>query len=188
MKKSLLAIAFAMVAMVSSAQIYVGGSLGLDFGSSGVANNNENYVDNKTMISIAPEVGYILNEDLSFGAALEFGTTSRNYGNTKSASCSWKVAPYARYTFFNSGIFSCFVDGVISLSGDMNFSDAVNARSTFGIFAKPGIALNISENIRLISHVGQIGWSIDWNAASYTNNLKLDVDASIAKVGLYYTF
>ena len=31
MKKSLLAIAFAMVAMVGSAQIYVGGSLGLDF-------------------------------------------------------------------------------------------------------------------------------------------------------------
>ena len=170
MKKSLLAIAFAMVAMVGSAQIYVGGSLGLDFAGKDKVS--------RTGASIAPEVGYLLNENLSFGAALGFGTTSSKAGDIKSSSNHWNISPYARYTFFNSGILSCFVDGVIAVSG------AKNADATFGIYAKPGIALSVSENIRLISHVGMIGWS----NANKVNNFDLGVDASIAKVGVYYTF
>lgn len=174
MKKSLLAIAFAMVAMVGSAQIYVGGSLGLDF--SGKDNSS------RTGFGIYPEVGYVLNENLSFGAAFGFGTTSTKSEiagvETKSSSNNWNFTPYARYTFFNSGIFSCFVDGVIAISG------AKNSDATFGIFAKPGIALSVTENISLVSHLGSLGWS---NANS-VNNFVLNADASIAKVGVYYTF
>ncbi len=174
MKKSFLAITFAMVAMVSSAQIYVGGSLGLNF--AGKDNNSA------TAFSICPEVGYELNENLGFGLAFGFETASAKTEiagiENKVSDNAWKVTPYARYTFFNSGIFSCFVDGVIEISG------AKNSDATFGIFAKPGIALSVAENIRLESHIGSLGWS----NANNVNNFGLNADASIAKVGIYYIF
>ena len=174
MKKSLLAIAFAMVAMVGSAQVYVGGSLGFDF--AGKDNTSA------TEFGIYPEVGYVLNENFSFGAAFGFGAASAKAEilgvDTKTSTNNWNVTPYARYTFFNSGILSCFVDGVIAISG------AKDSDATFGIFAKPGSALSVTENISLVSHLGSLGWS---NANS-VNNFGLNADASIAKVGVYYTF
>lgn len=170
MKKSLLAVAFAMVAMVSSAQIYVGGSLGFN------ATSNDNVSSNN--FGVHPEVGFVMDETLSFGATLDLTTSSSKAGNYKSSSNSWGFAPYARYTFFNSGILSCFVDGVISISG------AKNTDATFGLYVKPGIALNIADNISLVSHLGKLGWS----NANKNSNFALQADASIAKVGVYYTF
>lgn len=170
MKKSLLTVAFAMVAMVSSAQFYVGGSLGFK------ATSDDNY--SSTNFNFNPEVGYVLNENISFGAALGFGINNSKQGSYRSSGNSWEFVPYARYTFFNSGIFSCFVDGVISISG------AKNSDATFGIHAKPGIALSITENISLVSHLGTLGWS----NANKNSNFALEADASIAKVGVYYTF
>ena len=74
MKKSLLAIAFAMVAMVGSAQVYVGGSLDLDLTGNKTASASN--------FSLSPEVGYELNENLSIGAALSFSTSSMKIKDT----------------------------------------------------------------------------------------------------------
>ena len=163
MKKSLLAIAFAMVAMVSSAQIYVGGSLKLDASS-----NSFNF-------GLHPEVGYVINENLSAGASLGFSAGNTNVAGYKSSSFSWIFRPYARYTFFESGIFSCFVDGVISLAGSKGSGVA------FGIYAQPGVAFNITENLSLVSHIGCI---VGWKNNSFT----LGGDTNMGSVGVYYTF
>lgn len=173
MKKSLLAIAFAMVAMVSSAQVYVGGSLNL------TSKSGDN--SSTTNFTIAPEVGYVYSDNISFGASFDYTSTSAKAEflgtETKTSSFTWNFQPYVRYTFFNAGILSCFVDGVVELSG------VKDSDTNFGIHACPGIALNVTDNVSLVSRLGKIGWS---NANNST--ITVNANASIASVGVYYTF
>lgn len=173
MRKTLFAVAFAMVAMVSSAQVYVGGALGLK----STSDDNRN----ASSFTFAPEVGYVLSENVSFGASFNYTSNSTKTeildAEVKTNTYTWNFNPYVRYTFFNAGILSCFVDGVVSLSG------VKDDDNNFGIYAKPGIALSVTENVSLVSHLGALGWS---NANNST--FVLNADASIASVGVYYTF
>ena len=172
MKKSLLAIAFAMVAMVGSAQVYVGGSLGLNFDGDETTRTSS--------FSLSPEVGYELNDALSLGAIVSFSTNSTKIKDTdyKNNSFSWGIAPYARYTFLRSGIFSCFIDGGLSLAGGKN-SDL-----SFGIYAEPGVALEVTENICIISHLGNLGFYF----AGDNTNFGLNAQTTIGSVGIHYIF
>ena len=173
MRKSFLTLALAMVAMVSSAQVFVGGSLGL------TSKSNEN--TGATTFTIAPEVGYVLSENVSFGASFDYTSNSAKAEvlgvEAKSSSFTWNFQPYVRYTFFNAGALSCFVDGVVGLSG------VKDSDTNFGIHACPGIALNVTENVSLVSRLGAIGWS-NVDNSTFTFNAK----ASIAEVSVYYTF
>ena len=172
MKKSLLAIAFAMVAMVGSAQVYVGGSLDLDLAGNKTASASN--------FSLSPEVGYELNEALSLGAIVSFSTNSAKIKDTdyKENGFSWGIAPYARYTFLRNGIFSCFVDGGLSLVGgeDRDLS--------FGIYAEPGVALEVTENISIISHLGNLGLYF----VGENTNFRLNAHTTIGSVGIHYIF
>ena len=77
----LIAISFAAIA---NAQIYAGGSLSLKTNSDAES----------TSISIAPEVGYVLNDKFSVGAALGLYTHSyKGYGSSNVLS----IKPYVRY-------------------------------------------------------------------------------------------
>ena len=173
MKKSFLAIAFAMVAMVGSAQVYVGGSLGLNVKS------GEN--SSTTNFNIAPEVGYVLNESLAFGASFDYASASGKTetllgSDVKSSTFSWDFKPYVRYTFYNAGVFSCFVDGVLNLSGVKDGDD-----TAVGFNVCPGVAVSVTDNISVVSRVVSLGW----------NNFDSKVfgfGASVASVGVYYTF
>ena len=74
MKKILLMAAFAVASLTANAQAWIGGSLGFDY---------EKYkdVDAKTTFSIAPTVGYNLDEKLALGLelSLAFGNEGRSY-------------------------------------------------------------------------------------------------------------
>ena len=172
MKKSLLAIAFAMVAMVGSAQVYVGGSLDLDLAGNKTASASN--------FSLSPEVGYELNENLSIGAVLSFSTSSMKIKDTdyKENGFSWGIAPYARYTFLRNGIFSCFVDGGLSLV------DGEDRDLSFGIYAEPGVALEVTENISIVSHLGNLGLYF----VGENTNFGLNAQTTIGSVGIHYIF
>lgn len=130
--------------------------------------------------SLSPEVGYELNENLSIGAALSFSTSGMKIKDTdyKENDFSWGIAPYARYTFLRNGIFSCFVDGGLSLVGgkDRDLS--------FGIYAEPGVALEVTENISIISHLGNLGLYF----VGENTNFGLSAHTTIASVGIHYIF
>ena len=172
MRKSLLAIVFAMVAMAGSAQIYVGGSLGL--------NSSGNETSKSSSFSLAPEVGYELSDVLSVGATVSLSANSSKIKGIdyKDSSFSWGISPYARYTFLKSGKFSCFVDGGLSLAGGKHRD------FSFGIFAEPGIALAVTENISLISHLGNLGLSFAGKSSTFALNAK----TTIGTVGIHYIF
>lgn len=189
MKKSLLAVAFAMVAMVSSAQIYVGGSLGLN------STANKHSYDGTTTshsgrntLTFAPEVGWIMDDTWSFGATLNYTsiTNKNKISETSNSSSSWSLNPYARYTFYTSGNLSCFADGVLGIGGPSDNTTKIS------VAVRPGIALNLTENISLVSTVNLLSYT----SVIYSNNkqkktdsnFNLSANTSNLAFSLYYTF
>lgn len=104
MMKKFVILLFVLAASLSvKAQVYVGGSLGL-------WHNDD---ADRTSFTLAPEVGYELNEAWSVGATLAFTHSKTKVEKIKTITNGFAFAPYARYSFFNSKIIRLFVDGGI---------------------------------------------------------------------------
>ena len=107
MMKKFVILLFVLAASLSvKAQVYVGGSLGL-------WHNDD---ADRTSFTLAPEVGYELNEAWSVGATLAFTHSKTKVEKIKTITNGFAFAPYARYSFFNSKIIRLFVDGGIGVS------------------------------------------------------------------------
>ena len=174
MKKTLFAIALAMTAMVSSAQVFVGGGLG--FSSSKYEGSDYS----STSFNFSPEVGYVLDDVWSFGLPISIATerTALDKALEEEGESAWSIAPYARYTFFRSGSLSVFVDGILGLSG-------ADDDSNVSLSVAPGVAYGFTENISVVTRLGSLGWNNQYGNGSYFG---LNADASIGSVALYYTF
>ena len=182
MKKSLLTVAFAMVAMVSSAQFYVGGSLGFNTTTNKASyDGKEVYKKKGNTFNIAPEIGWAMNETLSFGATINL-ISDKAVGATE-ADFSWNIKPYARYTFHQVGNISCFADGVLGYgvpAEDWNY---------FSIAIRPGITVSLTDNLSLISTVDLLGWETtsrkEDKAKASTPTFGIINNAA---VGVFFTF
>ena len=171
MKKILMTIAAAFVAVTMSAQVYVGGSLGF-----GVTSYQAEGMDSETSFYILPEIGYNLDENLAIGAS--FGINHRGEDAT-----AYVVNPYARYTFAKFDRVSLFVDG------GLEFETMKDAYTLFGVGFKPGIAVALTDKISFVSHLGFLGFRED-NPTGDNNNVStfgLDLDNGL-NFGLYFNF
>lgn len=161
MKKVLFMVAFLATSMIASAQIYVGGSVGF--------NKTDNNGAKTTTYTIAPEVGYTLNDSWSFGAVFEYSDMDNDLDN-------YSVNPYARYTFYRAGAFSMFVDGTAKVG-------KINDETGWGVGAKPGIAYSLNEKFSIVSHLGYIGYQDNDDVTKFG----FDFDNALS-FGLYYSF
>ena len=190
MKKSLLTVALAMVAMASSAQIYVGGALNFNANSTKTTyqTGGENK-DGSTSFDFAPEVGWIMDDIWSFGASLDIHTSKAK--GAKKANTSWSISPYARYTLYTANNISCFADGVFSFGSTPLEGNAANATAV-SIAVRPGISLSLTENISLVSTVNLLSFStVSYKYSSYKNSYTgfgLGANVTALSFGLYYTF
>ena len=189
MKKLILSAIIAISAVFSAnAQFWAGGSIGFT------------HDEGANMFGFSPEVGYTFNGgpwsvagalDLSFsGGSVVVGLT-----------------PYARYTFWNSGVASLFVDGYLNFRyskdsygpayyddledylDDINYAlDSDTFR--FGIGVKPGIAIALSPKLSLVSHLGNLGLGLTRyiDAEETGVDFKIGADGYVGSIGLYYTF
>ena len=113
MKKFLMTIAAAFVAVSMNAQVYVGGSLNFSAMSSQKLAGDQS----ETVFKILPEIGYNLNEEWAIGTVIGYennkweGVADANStahfgnfiaGNTNSES-AFTFNPYVRYTFLKAG-------------------------------------------------------------------------------------
>ncbi len=175
MKKTLFAIALAMIATVGSAQVFVGGGLGL---------SSSKYTDaehSSTSFNLSPEAGYVLDDVWSFGLpiSLDFSKTASAKAWDREGTTTWNIAPYARYTFFKSGIVSCFVDGILGFSG------VTDSDTNVSLAVAPGIAVSVTDNINLVTRLGSLGWNNQYGNGSY---IGLNANATISSLAVYYTF
>ena len=170
MKKILMTLAAAFVAVSMSAQVYVGGSLGF----TSFDDSNKSHSAFKFM----PEVGYNLDENMSLGVALGYkqGSTSLAWElkNPNEDLKTFSIMPYLRYKFVNFGPVTVFADGA----------------NAFGLAVLPGIAVNLTEKLSFVSHVGRLGYlqsKADADGAKAISTFGLDLDNSLS-FGLYYNF
>ena len=163
MKKLVFTLVVAFMAIISAdAQVYVGGSFNL------------------TNFSIAPEVGYNLNENWAIAA--EIGYT--HFKSDENKANAFNFAPYARFSFFEKGIVRLFLDGGVGISTYKRESyDSVNG---FEIGIKPGIALEICKNLTFVTKYGFAGYRDDYKYANSTSGISLSSED--LTFGFHYEF
>lgn len=196
----------ACAALSMNAQMYVGGSLGLNFENKLKDNNGKEATG--MSFQIKPEVGYVLDENSALGIVIGFGTT--NNGNTKNpfndnnaisaddkldkSVMTFEVAPYYRYNYLKFGNVNLFVDGQF----DFTYFKQDNYKATqFGLHVIPGVAVNLNDNISFVAKMGEgLGWSsckVDEGVpgVKYEARSKFGLDVSSLaglQFGMYYNF
>lgn len=180
MKKILMTIAAAFVATAMSAQVYVGGSIGIN-----AWNSQKNAGDkSETTFKILPEIGYNINDAWAIGTVIGY-EQDKWTGVEGISENAFTIAPYARYTFANCGKVNFFVDG------GFGFKTASDADWTeFNVGLKPGLSVALSDHVSFVSHVGFLGYNV-FNPDGDDNNISkfgLDLDGSNLTFGLYFNF
>ncbi len=182
MKKFLMTIAAVFVAMNMSAQVYVGGSVG-------VASVTDNLNESQTVYKFVPEIGYNLNDDWAVGVELGYQKGACNLGNGAFGQDTdtevFSIAPYARYTFVKSKLINLFVDGGVGIGSYKDLG------TQFLLGFKPGVAVNLSESLSFVAHVGFVGMeSFNWKQDGIDNstNVGVSLDNNNLTFGLYYNF
>lgn len=209
MKKILMVAVMAVAAVSANAQWYVGGQLGLDF------NKANKDADSQMTFSIAPEVGYNINENWAVGAQVGFsmanklkeggniiydpygiitGYTGYTEATYDATGTSFFIAPYARYTFAKSGNVSFFVDGGIGFATanydiDDPYEKYNESGTIFHIGLRPGIAFKATDKISFVATTGYFGYmkkSDDVYGGG--SRFGLNVNGNALQFGFYYNF
>lgn len=179
MKKIILAALVAIVSVSANAQFWAGGSVGFNTSKTTIDGNE---LDKTNSFTLAPEVGYKLNDKWDIAMALEY---SHKSGNTPSIN-GFAINPYVRYTFAQSGDFSFFADGGFSY-GFLHTSGVEDNTNIWQIAIKPGISYALSEKVSLVAHVGNLGWSFAKTGDAKTNAFDIEVTNAIT-FGAYVSF
>ena len=177
MKKIILSAIVAVCSLTANAQVWMGGSLGFDMTDYEGRDNNE------TVFSIAPEVGYSLNENWDVAVALSFASTTNALGVKDANVTEFAVNPYARYTFAKAGQFGFFLDGGISF-GSYKPKD-VDATTSFYIGIKPGVKFAATDKITFVAHLGSLGYK---TVKDTYNTFGFGVDNNTLLFGMYWAF
>lgn len=167
-----------VITFSASAQVYMGGNVGLSRVKSDGA-------DAETQYSLLPEVGYNINTDWAIG--VEFGWTKGSMNELYTNNMrTFEVAPYARYTIFHSRLVNAFIDGTISY-GHVN-----GTADLYTVGLKPGVAVNLVKNLSFVAHIGFLGYKeVDYNdniKAADTNVWGLNLDGNNIQFGILYNF
>jgi hypothetical protein len=176
MKKIVLSIIVALIAITANAQVYVGGTFGV--GSDKV--ETEGTEVKNTTFKILPEVGYELNEDWSVGTVV--GYEYNKSGDVKTN--TFTIAPYARYFFLNSDVVRLFADGGFGFSTSKpKHGDSVNG---FEIGLKPGLAIKLNDSFSFITKVGFAGYRDDYFRGA--DGFGVTLDGENISIGIDYEF
>ena len=171
MKKLFLVLAFAFAGIfTANAQVWVGGGLGASIQK------------NHTSLSLAPEVGYAINNQwqVALGAGYGFnqtkvdvlGETVTNNTNTLA------LQPYVRYVATTIGKFSLFFD----LCGDFGLLD--DGRG-YAVTLQPGIAWMATDHWTAAFRFGKVGYDHNFYG---TDGFLLNCDLAAPQIRLYYNF
>lgn len=189
MKKIMMIAVMAVAAISANAQVYVGGSLGYNTQKDAVEVGGISTDETTSNLSIEPEIGYNLSDNWAVGIKL-------GYANANGKTNTWKVAPYARYTFVKAGKFSAFCDGGVAWSTiHTNGAKFVGNKNCITIGFNPGIAYEISKKVSLVAHFGDLSYQytsqktkdVTPETKTTTSKFNLGLDNSIS-FGAYYNF
>ena len=132
MKKLLIIIASVLIAQSLSAQIIVGGNIGITSGANG----------NGIGVNIAPEIGYNVLPNLALGSYFSYQSRYNSFG----------VTPYVRWHFVSLGN---RVRLFLATTVPMRFREGYQS---YGVNVRPGITISLADRIALQAHIGTFGY------------------------------
>ena len=163
MKKIVLSLALAVSALAANAQVYVGGDFSLW--------RNTEKSANETNFTIAPEIGYTLDENSEIGIALGYmheyeGSASHN--GTSTSLNAFAIAPYYRYNFLKTKNIDLFIEAGFGIAtgkekveyaaGNATTSVESDAANSYEIGLKPGVAVNLNSKLSFVAKAGFFGY------------------------------
>ena len=157
--------------MAANAQMWVGGSLGLD-----MAKQKEG--DAYVQFTLSPEFGYNITDKWAIAGALEISTSNAD-GNP----FVFAINPFARYSFARVGIANFFVDGGINF-GLQTFDGDCYGLVGFGV--RPGVKLELNKHLALEAKTGYLGYR--YRGSNETHTFGLGVNNEQLSFGLVYEF
>ena len=179
MKKIFMTLAAVCFAATMNAQVYVGGSLGINAWSS-----QENAGDrSETTFKIMPEIGYNINDSWAIGTVIGYESNKWTGVNGISES-AFSVAPYARYTFVKLNKVNFFADGGFEYNYVKVDGESANG---FGLNIKAGVSVNLNDKVSFVAHIGEFGWaSAKAKNAKSVQSVALGLDLTAVDFGLYF--
>ena len=168
MKKILMTMAAMVVAISASAQVYVGGGIGL-------ASQKNGDADSKLHYKLVPELGYQFNKEWEAGVTV-------GWEGVEDGPHTFELAPYARYNFCTSKLVDLFLEGTV---GYKHYSHDVDGYE-FGI--KPGVKVNLSDHIAFVTKVGFLGYQHRDDNGYKVKRIGLKLDGTDIQFGLNYKF
>lgn len=219
MKRILMAVL--LLAGVSAMQaqeskFYVGGTFGFTWSKMKTDGGNQSGASVKVM----PEVGYNLSDKWAVGVGLGYShgyaafggidfndlksianavaSTAADVANDGLAKLnSFRLAPYARYTFWQTGKLKLFVEGSMGYVHVGVKSDALADRiggdpalNVVELNIRPGLSFDASSKITLLAKVGSLGFIHGKEKESGTklNRFGFDMDTYNVLLGMNYNF
>ena len=174
MKKFFAMVALAAMTLTASAQVFVGGQVGLW----------RDYDANKTNATIKPDVGYNLSDKWAVGTVIGW-----DYAYKEGAKANgFEIAPYARYTAAKLGPVSVFLDGGLGFY-TYKVKGVGSSENAWEVGIKPGVSVGLTEKLSFESHFGFLGYrDADPTPIYGDNGLGFNLDGSTITFGLYYNF
>ena len=168
MKKLVLVLALAFAGILTAnAQVWVGGGLGASIQK------------NSTSFSIAPEVGYVINNHWQVALGAGYGFNQTKVLEQAVTTNTLALQPYVRYVGGTIGQkFSLFVD----LCGDFGLLD--DARD-YAVTLQPGIAWQATEKFTAAFRFAKVGYDHNFYG---TDGFLLDGDLAAPQIRIYYNF
>jgi hypothetical protein len=157
MKKILLTlVAIMAISTFASAQLYVGGTVGVNTaGGKTKALDGVETAKPKTFgFQIAPNIGYSLDNNLSLGAKLDINYFKNTDNLDWNSTTTFGITPYMRYAFFTVGKFQVNLEAGFGLAfGSNKYKDMPssekNSISVFNVYAVPVLTYGLTKNITL---------------------------------------
>ena len=167
MKKIFMSMAAMVVAISASAQVYVGGGVGIS--STKVGDG-----DSKLSYKFVPEIGYQFNKNWEAGIYV-------GWKGVEDGAHSFELAPYARYNFCTSKLVDLFLEGTVGYV----HSEGVDG---YEIGLKPGVKVNLSNNVSFVTKVGFLGYQQVGDGNAKVKTFGFDLDGTNVQFGLNYKF
>lgn len=194
MKKVFLTLAIALgVTTAANAQdvgkMWVGGTVGFSATKSTGDDNT------KLDFKVLPEFGYILSENIGVGIALGGSHTNTTIeslqGSVDTQVNTYIVNPFLRYTFLKGDIGALFFDAGAAY-GHQKYVNKGPTGQSLEVGFKPGVAVNISDNIALIGKFGFLGWQYahlkNGSEKAHSNKFGFDFDMTNIQIGANIKF
>jgi len=187
MKKIMIILAIAVMAVNANAQLFIGGQVGINAAVTGKSYDVDINRDYLVGFTIAPKIGYYFNEKLAFGFESSIGAdffktselTYDPYHNfyyfvrVEGRIINWRVAPFLRYSVFTHKKFALALEGTIGAGGThANYYNSVGYYSqkqnhsifTVGVInIAPVLCYKFTERLQLEAILSflNLGYNID---------------------------